>query len=51
MFSNNNKPAISPKRQICKRITQKMKLKNLKNQRGKVLKHNGTQLKSNQAEE
>lgn len=44
----NNKPAISPSRQICKRLTMKMKLKNLKKQKGKILKKNCTQLKSNQ---
>ena len=43
----NNKPAISPSRQICKRLTMKMKLKNLKKQKGKILKKNCTQLKSN----
>lgn len=45
----NNKSAISPTRQISKRLTLKLKLKNLKNQKGKVLKKNCTQLKSNQA--
>lgn len=44
----NNKPQISQSRQICKRLTLKMKLKNLKKQKSKNLKKNYTQLKSNQ---
>lgn len=44
----NNKAAISPTRQISKRLSMKMKLKNIKKQKSKVLKKNGTQLKSNQ---
>jgi hypothetical protein len=44
----NNKSAISPTRQICKRLSIKMKLKNVKNQKSKVLAHNSIQLKTNQ---
>ncbi len=47
----NNKPAISPTRQITKRLSMKMKLKNLKQQKDKVLKRNSTQLKSNELHE
>ena len=42
----NNNQAISPVRQIAKRLTQKMKEKRLKLQRAKLLKHNRTQLKN-----
>jgi hypothetical protein len=38
----NNNQAISPVRQIAKRLTQKMKEKRLKLQRAKLLKHNRT---------
>ncbi len=36
-MSFNNKVSMNPTRQICKRLTQKMKLKNILNQRKKVL--------------
>lgn len=39
MFVNNNN-SISQSRQICKRLNAKMKLKRLKIQQSKILKHN-----------
>jgi hypothetical protein len=48
---SNNKSAISPTRQISKRLTMKMKLKRIKNQKAKLLKQNGTQLKTNNLQE
>ncbi len=44
----NNKATISPSRQISKKLNLKMKLKNLKRQKGKVSKRNSPQLKSNE---
>ncbi len=44
----NNKSTISPSRQISKKLSSKMKMKNLKRQKGKVSKRNGPQLKSNE---
>ncbi len=39
MYVNNNN-SISHSRQICKRLNAKMKLKRLKIQQSKVIKHN-----------
>ena len=47
-MQTNNKPGLSPTRQISKRLSLKMKIKNSKKQKGKVLKQNDPQLKSKQ---
>ncbi len=41
----NNKITLSPTRQISKRLNLKMKLKNIKKQKSKILNQNHPQLK------
>jgi hypothetical protein len=47
----NNKSTLSPTRQISKRLNLKMKLKNIKKQKSKILNQNHPQLKTNQLQD